>query len=313
MSHWITVYSFPISKDLSALFRLIQRYQLPLRIAEEENQQALLTTDSGIAELLKPLLQDWERGLVDLDRVQLTKAEPEDGDHLPGEEGQAPKEKTPVSPSFLPTFPMDKTPISLLLIGLCFFGWFLHSNNLSAPLLIYPDTSGGPLFSQSSLMWHLERGEFWRLWTPAIINLSFQHALFNALAIWILGRPLEARGGPFIYSLLVLLGGIAANLSQYAWKPEVIFAGMSGVVYTLVGFTVVMQRWQPAWRDIPPGIITLAIVWMILCVLGVITYFTGIGIANAAHLGGFFAGFLIALVYCVAGGARKFNSYPAST
>ncbi|AWF83555.1 rhomboid family intramembrane serine protease [Microbulbifer sp. A4B17] len=308
----MTVYSFPISKDLSALFRFIQRYQLPLRITEEGNQQALLTTDSGIAELLKPLLQDWERGLVDLDRVQLTPAEPETHSQQVEAE-QSPGEKKPVRPSFLPSFPLDKTPISLLLIALCFFGWFLHSNNLSAPFLIYPDNNSGHPFSQSSLMWHLEKGEIWRLWTPAIINLSFQHALFNALAIWIFGRPVEARGGPIIFSVLVLLGGVVANLSQYAWKPEVIFAGMSGVVYTLIGFALVVQRWQPAWRDIPPGIITLSVVWMILCAIGVITYLTGIRIANAAHFGGFFAGLLIALVYCIAGGARKFNSYPAST
>ncbi|WP_444928785.1 rhomboid family intramembrane serine protease [Microbulbifer sp. SSSA002] len=313
MSQWITVYSFPISRDLSALFRLIQRYQLPLRIAEEENQQALLTTEPCIAKFITPLLEDWERGLVDLDKVQLNRAEPAAGDDLHSEEEQAQGEEALARPPLIPTFPLDKTPISLLLIALCFFGWFLHANNLSDAFLIYPGSNSGQNFSQSSLMWHLQNGEFWRLWTPAIINFSFQHALFNALAIWVFGRSLEARGGPLIYCALVLLGGVAANLSQYAWRPEAVFAGMSGVVYTLVGFALVMQRWQPAWRDIPPGMITLMTAWMILCALGVINYLIGIRIANAAHFGGFVAGLLVALVYCAAGGARKFNSYPAST
>ncbi|MCO1333399.1 rhomboid family intramembrane serine protease [Microbulbifer sp. OS29] len=320
MSDWITVYSFPISRDLSALFRFIQRYQLPLRIAEEKNRQLLLTSDAQIVEVLQPLLNSWESGQIDLDRVQLQKAEPA-APQSPGlsathNEVEWQREREVETgqerPGILPAFPLDKTPVSLLLIALCFFGWFLQTNSLSSGLLIYPDADTSLLSAQSSLAWHLQSGELWRLWTPAIVHFSFLHALFNALGIWILGRPLEARGGPIIFVVLVLLGGIASNLFQYTWEPGAVFGGMSGVVYALVGFVLVVQRWQPAWRDIPSGIITVALVWLILCALGVLTYFTGVRVANAAHLGGFITGLMIALVYCVMGGARKFNSYPAS-
>ncbi|WP_444946030.1 rhomboid family intramembrane serine protease [Microbulbifer sp. VTAC004] len=317
MSQWLVIYSFPLSKDLCALAHFIQRYQLPLRIVEEKNRQQIMTFDGNLAEVLKPLLQRWDAGEVDLDRVQLQAAQPNgapdsavEANDPETESAHQPKknvssEQAHNQVSVLPSFPLDKTPVSLLLIALCFVGWFLQANNFSSALLIYPDQTGNPL-SDSSLAWHLQNGQWWRLLTPAIVHFSLPHALFNALGIWILGRPLEARGGSLMYTLLVLIGAIVSNLSQYLWEPRVLFGGMSGVVYGLVGFALVVQRFQPAWRDIPVGIITVALVWLVLCALGVVTFFTGVGVANAAHIGGFVSGLVVALVYCVVGGGRKF-------
>ncbi|MFA0809864.1 rhomboid family intramembrane serine protease [Microbulbifer epialgicus] len=319
MSQWLVVYSFPLSKNLSALARFIQRYQLPLRITEEKNRQLLLTPDANLAEVLKPLLQRWDLGEIDLDRVQLQRTQQPNISEAnvkaitnTAELARQPEKSPADNPSrkqvfVLPSFPLDKTPISLLLIALCFLGWFLQINNFSSALLIYPDQTGSAL-SQSSLAWHLQRGEWWRLLTPAMVHFSLSHALFNALGIWILGRPLEARGGSIIYIILVMLGALASNVSQYLWEPGVLFGGMSGVVYALVGFALVLQRMESTWRDIPPGILTVALVWLILCALGIVTFFTGIGVANAAHIGGFFSGLLMALVYCIFGGARKFSA-----
>ncbi|BBM01667.1 rhomboid family intramembrane serine protease [Microbulbifer sp. GL-2] len=318
MSQWIVVYAFPLSKDLSALVRFIQRYQLPLRIAEEKNRQQLLTPDASLAEILKPLLQRWDAGEIDLDKVQIQSTQPGDAletaaetiDSVAELAGQPDKntsaEHKGRRASVLPSFPLDKTPISLLLIALCFLGWFLQTNNFSNALLIYPDQSGNTL-AHSSLAWHLQSGEWWRLLTPAIVHFSLPHALFNALGIWILGRPLEARGGSFMYIALVLIGAAVSNLTQYLWEPRVLFGGMSGVVYALVGFALVVQRFQSAWRDIPSGLLTVAMAWLIVCALGIVTFFTGVGVANAAHIGGFFSGLVIALVYCVLGGGRKFS------
>ncbi|QFT56676.1 rhomboid family intramembrane serine protease [Microbulbifer sp. THAF38] len=318
MSQWISIYSFPLSKDLGALARFIQRYQLPLRITEEKNQQLLLCPDAGLAEMLKPLLQRWDSGELDLDQVQMQRIE--DGvpvseatqvsaattDSQAGATEDNPDKKNSDAVSVLPSFPLDKTPISLLLIALCFFGWFLQVNNLSSGLLIYPDQSGAHPFSQSSLAWHLEQGQWWRLFTPAIVHFSLPHALFNALGIWILGRPIEARSGSVVFILLVLLCALASNLAQYFWQSGVKFGGMSGVVYALVGFALVLQRFQPLWRDIPAGIPAVALVWLLLCALGIVTLLTGVGVANAAHIGGLLSGLVIALVYCALGGARRF-------
>ncbi|WP_444920275.1 rhomboid family intramembrane serine protease [Microbulbifer sp. CnH-101-G] len=318
MSQWISIYSFPLSKDLGALARFIQRYQLPLRITEEKNQQLLLCPDAGLAEMLKPLLQRWDSGELDLDQVQMQRIE--DGvpvseatqvsaaatDSQAGDTEGNPNKKNGDAVSVLPSFPLDTTPISLLLIALCFFGWFLQVNNLSSGLMIYPDQGGGDTFSESSLAWHLGQGQWWRLFTPAIVHFSLPHALFNALGIWILGRPIEARGGSFLFIVLVLLGALASNLAQYFWQPGVKFGGISGVIYALVGFALVLQRFQPLWRDIPIEISIVFLAWILVGILGIVTLLFGVAISNAGHIGGLLSGLIIALVYCALGGARRF-------
>ncbi|MFC6977834.1 rhomboid family intramembrane serine protease [Microbulbifer taiwanensis] len=137
------------------------------------------------------------------------------------------------------------------------------------------------------------------------------HALFNALGIWILGRPLEARAGTLAFAALVLFSAAASNLAQYYWSPQMVFGGMSGVVYALVGGVFVLQRWQPGWRDVPAGIVALAVGWLLLCATGLVTYVLGVGVANAAHFGGFISGLLLTLLYCLAGGARHFSDNTA--
>ncbi len=327
MSLWIPIYQFPLDKDLSELAQFIRRCRLPLRIVEENNRQVLSTPDPQLGEFLVPLLQRWEAGEIDLARVHLEPVEAE-GSKKTKEASAAEKgkkergekeveEEAKLSP--LPSWPLQKTPLSLLLFAVCFVGWFLLRNNLVETLLIFPDRGGDfqldtvpRALGSSTLAWHWAHGEYWRLWTPAIVHFSLPHALFNALGIWILGRPLEARAGTLAFALLVFFSAAIANLAQYYWSPQTVFGGMSGVVYALVGAVFVLQRWQPGWRDVPPGLIPLALGWLLLCATGLVTYVIGTGIANAAHIGGFICGLLLALIYCLAGGARNFSDEPAS-
>ncbi|SHF86173.1 GlpG protein [Microbulbifer donghaiensis] len=321
MSHWNAVYQFPIDKDLSELAQFIQRYRLPLRIAEENNHQILSSLDPRLSELLLPLLQRWDAGEIRFADVHLEQApaeepgadaateEPADFEAGAGAAARQDEEenrKLAVA-SPLPTWPWRKTPLSLTLIALSFLGWFLLANNLVDALLIYPDRAGDFQLGNSTLAWHLAHGEYWRLWTPALVHFSLPHALFNALGIWILGRPLEARAGTLPFAALVLLSAAASNLTQYYWSPRVVFGGMSGVVYALVGCVFVLQRWQPGWRDVPAGLVPLAVGWLLFCAAGLMTLFFGVGVANAAHIGGFVAGILLALIYCRVGGARNFS------
>lgn len=332
MSRWIPVYQFPLDKDLSELARFVRRCRLPLRIAEENNRQVLTTPDPQLGEFLVPLITRWEAGEIDLARVHLEPVEgegPQESEGIAepaksaagkGKAGRGEKEaeeETRLSP--LPSWPLQKTPLSLVLIAACFIGWFLLRNNLAEALLIYPDRGGGfqldtvlRNLGSSTLAWHWANGEYWRLWTPAIVHFSLPHALFNALGIWILGRPLEARAGTLAFALLVLVSAPVANLAQYYWSPQIVFGGMSGVVYALVGAVFVLQRWRPGWRDVPAGLVPLALGWLLLCATGLVTYVIGTGIANAAHIGGFICGLLLALIYCLAGGAHNFSDKPAS-
>lgn len=298
MNHWTTICQFPLERDLTELAQFARRHRLPLRIAEEGNRQVVSTPNPQLAEMLRPLLERWRVGEIDLADIRV---EPVDA----GPEGEAVGEEAPAA--FPPTWPWRRTPLSLVLIALCFIGWLLLRENLAQGLVIHPERAGHFGTGFSTLARHWAQGEYWRLWTPAIVHFSLPHALFNALGIWILGRPLEARAGTPAFAALVFVSAPAANLVQYYWSPQILFGGMSGVVYALVGSVFVLQRWQPGWRDVPAGIVGLAVAWLLLCASGLVEYVIGVGIANAAHLGGFFCGLLLALCYCLAGGARNFS------
>lgn len=333
MSHWITVYEFPIDKDLSELAQFIQRYQLPLRISEENNRQVLSAADPRLPDLLQPVLERWQAGEIRLGDIRVEAVEEpasvpaadavekerekntgeEPAPDTPDVSAEAPQDESakPVMVSPLPDWPWRQTPLCLLLIALCFIGWLLPEPLVRA-LLIFPDRSVDFDIANSTLAWHWAQGEYWRLWTPAIVHFSLPHALFNALGIWILGRSLEARAGTLVFALLVLVSAAVSNLVQYYWSPETPFGGMSGVVYALVGAVFILQRWRPGWRDVPSGIVALAVGWLLFCASGLFTYVFGIGIANAAHIGGFLCGILLALLYCIAGGAKKFSDNPTA-
>ncbi|MGL6160017.1 rhomboid family intramembrane serine protease [Microbulbifer sp.] len=294
MNHWIDISEFPLDRDLTELAQFTRRYHLPLRIAEEGSRQVVSTPDPQLAEMLRPLLERWRAGEINLADIRVEPVEA-------AGEGETEEAASAV---FLPSWPWRRTPLSLILIALCFIGWFLLREGLAGGLVIDPERIGSS--GLSTLARHWAEGDYWRLWTPAMVHFSLPHALFNALGVWILGRPLEARAGTLPFAILVFVSAPVANLIQYYWSPQILFGGMSGVVYALVGSVFVLQRWQPGWRDVPPGIVGLAVAWLLLCASGLVEYVIGVGIANAAHLGGFFCGLLLAFCYCLAGGAQNF-------
>ncbi|SDK01288.1 rhomboid family intramembrane serine protease [Microbulbifer yueqingensis] len=300
MSDWIIVREFSPEQDLSELADFIRRCGLPARITEERDCQRLATPDPRLAELLRPLLDRWQAGELELAGVQVT-AEPE-----AGAAAEAPAGEYEATVPGLPSWPLNRTPVSLVLIVLCFAGWFLAGGSFARELVIMPDRSADFTLARSTLAWHFSSGEYWRLWSPAILHFSLPHALFNALGIWILGRPLEARAGGAVFLLLVLVSAAAANLAQFWWSPQIIFGGMSGVVYALVGCVFILQRRHPDWREVPGGIVAVAVGWLLLCATGLVTLVLGVGVANAAHMGGFACGVLLAALYCLAGGDRHF-------
>ncbi|WP_231758490.1 rhomboid family intramembrane serine protease [Microbulbifer elongatus] len=347
MNHWITVCDFPLGQDLSPVADFIRRHQLPLRITEENNHQVVASLAPQLVDPMRQLLARWQEGAVDLAQVSVhvhdNAAQPPpvssavnaqagatderdtaEGtrENTPEDSQQHPQQQTPEGATgevtapvagVIPPWPLRQTPVSLLLIVLCFIGWFMLRQGWAEPLVIFPQPKGNGALPGSTLGMHLAQGEYWRLWSPAIVHFSIPHALFNGLGIWIVGRSLEARAGSLWFTVLVLISAPAANLAQYYTSPQNLFGGMSGVVYALIGCALVIQRWQPRWRDVPVALLWLSVVWLLVCMLGVVDYFIPGGIANAAHVGGFAAGVVLGLAFCLVGGSRYFAPPPKNT
>ena len=131
------------------------------------------------------------------------------------------------------------------------------------------------------------RGEYWRLLTPALLHFGALHILFNALWIWEFGRRIEALVGHGNFLLIVLATTVGANVGQYLWRPDSLFGGLSGVVYGLLGYLWIRHRLAPhPLSQLTPGILPLMLVWLLLCLMGVVDWFIRGGVANGAHVTG---------------------------
>jgi GlpG protein len=138
-------------------------------------------------------------------------------------------------------------------------------------------------------------GEIWRLLTPAFLHSGIIHFLFNSLWMWELGRRLEFFMGRWHFLLFFVVTAIAANIAQYLWSGSVRFGGMSGVVYALVGFIAVRQRFAShPLVAVPPALIGFMLFFLVLGMTGAVDYFISGSVANAAHVGGLVAGAIYA-------------------
>jgi GlpG protein len=89
-----------------------------------------------------------------------------------------------------------------------------------------------------------------------------------------------------------MLTGLAGNLAQ-AWQEPSLFGGLSGVIYGLLGYMWVVDRWSVPRYHLPQGILVFMLLWLLLG-LSNILQLVGFGsMANMAHLGGLLAGVVI--------------------
>lgn len=142
-----------------------------------------------------------------------------------------------------------------------------------------------------------EKGQWWRLLTPMFVHFSFAHLVFNCLWIYVLGSKIELFDGHIKFILLVIFSSIFANYSQYIFTESFLFGGLSGVVYGMFGFCMIIELETKNERyGLPPAIYLFMIVWMILGFLGILTLFGFGSIANYAHLGGLIGGIVFGMV-----------------
>lgn len=276
---WLQIHAFPAQADLSALSQYLQQLDIPHRFTDELQQQILWVPDDA-----------WRQ------RAQLAlatfAANPQVGRFVPTARAEA-------APSSLPGF--TQAPLTYCVLVLCVLGYGLislpHRWVLLFHFLPFP-------LNQSYLApaWHYwqNTGEYWRLLTPTFIHLSFLHIVFNSLWMLELGKRLEHYLGLLAYSVLLLFLAIGGNFAQFLWTPNVPFGGVSSVLYGLLGFIAVMQRFDtsPALA-VPRALINFMIAWIVVGLTGILDSVIG-PMANGGHIGGLVLGVLAAGFYRVA-------------
>lgn len=138
-------------------------------------------------------------------------------------------------------------------------------------------------------------GEYYRLLTAMFLHFGVLHILFNMLALYYVGVPLERSLGRLRLLGLYLLAGLGGSVASFLFGPlGAQSAGASGAVFGLFGaFFVVSRR---LGGETGP-IVTLIVVNLVLSVAVP-------GIDLRGHLGGLVTGALLAAILAYVPGGR---------
>lgn len=148
----------------------------------------------------------------------------------------------------------------------------------------------------------LQHGQLWRLLTPILIHFGIFHLAFNMYALYGLGTIVEARRGWKWLLLFIVAVGVVSNVGQYLlphlfdlnpmdWfsRDQILFGGMSGVLYGLFGYLWMKTKYAPEpGLRIPPDLIWTMLIWLLLCTTNWL-----VQTANSAHVFGLVCGLLV--------------------
>lgn len=136
---------------------------------------------------------------------------------------------------------------------------------------------------------YIGMGEYWRLVTPIFLHAGFAHVLFNSFSLVLFGPALERALGKWLFMVVYLACGMAANIATYLLNPPYYtHLGASGAIFGLFGIylaTIFLKKgaMPPQGKQV---ILPMA-------AIGVIMTFFQSGINITAHIFGLIAGFLI--------------------
>ena len=273
---------FPHDKDTSELRRALWAHRIGHRFTEEAEGQVLWLADPQQHDALMRLLLRWQHGepIMPDQRVR------------------------PASGASLAA--LRQAPVTALALGislLVFALMYLLGDIVVAMLTIVPIAvvNGGLAFG--SLTEALTSGQIWRLLSPAFLHFGWMHLIFNMMWLWYFGRQVESLQGSGRMLLILLLSGVGANLAQYA-TGTVLFGGMSGVDFALLGYVWLMSRRAPgSGFFVPQMLVVFMLGWMLFTMTDMAAAVGFGNVANEAHLGGLIVG--LALGWYYSGRARR--------
>ncbi|MBY6209421.1 MULTISPECIES: rhomboid family intramembrane serine protease [Halomonas] len=187
-------------------------------------------------------------------------------------------------------------PVTLATLALCvvvFAAIAVWGDMVLAWLAIVPLGISQGALAVGTIPDALALGQVWRPLSPIFLHFGWMHLVFNMMWLWYFGRQVERLNGPGRMLIIVVLAGLAGNLAQYA-TGTVLFGGMSGVDFGLLGYVWLMSRRAPSSGFfVPQMLVVFMLGWMIFTMTD-LAGFVGFGnVANEAHLGGLLVGLLL--------------------
>ena len=276
------VLTAPLEKDLSGFSRFLSGQGIYHQITECDGRQVLRSNYDP--ETIRRWFEQWLAGQLDVPRAH---------------------QSSGISYLGLLKKLLDY-PVVLITSVLTGLIYLFAENNVLMSYLVFQDVrvdGRGILWATESVD-GIKSGQWWRLLTPIFLHFGLLHLVFNGLWLIEFGRRVERLQSHARLIIVIASTGIISNLCQYIYEPSILFGGLSGVVYGLLGYCWLCSYWESRTasgrqRSIapPPGIAPFLLFWLLLCMSGALSLID-IHVANAAHIGGLLSGCLIALVYC---------------
>lgn len=180
-------------------------------------------------------------------------------------------------------------PVTRLFIALCVVVFVLGVLTSGTTPPIWGETfATSQLLRWGAVGGQLGQVEPWRYLSAVFVHLNLVHLGLNMLSLVYLGRTFEQQvGGGRLALLFVVTGtlGFVASDLWYSFRglPN-LTAGASGSLFGLMGALIgwMYARRDPAWKDVALRFVVYAVAFAF-----------AFPVNNAAHLGGFAAGFPI--------------------
>ena len=280
----ILALQIPRDQDLALFSRYLYQQGVRHRINEAGDQQELWVAEEAEAELVRAYYAAYARGEL---QFQVAPSQPRPSSilqNLVGALWQAPVTMALVLVTVLlfpVTLGVDEGEVG---------GWFQAMNFLQFTLV-------NDRVYFVDLTTTLARGDYWRLLTPMFLHFGILHLVFNMLWFWEIGRRIERVNSGGLLLILALTSSLGANVLQYVMAGPGFFGGMSGVVFGLLGYSLVWSRLLPASdMGLPNSIYVFMLGFLVVGFSGLLDLL-GLGsLANWAHLGGLLSGASFGLV-----------------
>lgn len=175
-------------------------------------------------------------------------------------------------------------PATLIITGASIILWFVAAFQARSLTNVFNDSE----LVHNMMVWGpaFELGNQW--WTPlsyAFMHLDIGHLTVNMFMLMLIGREVERHFGTVLFVALYISAAISSGLlilTQDFMSPT---AGASGALFALMVLLVSVYRSRGADLRAP----------IVLVAVNVIYTFISAGVSLWGHLGGLFAGIILAL------------------
>ncbi|HVR94996.1 MAG TPA: rhomboid family intramembrane serine protease [Thermoanaerobaculia bacterium] len=182
------------------------------------------------------------------------------------------------------------TPITILLLVAILIGYGLEARALASGV---PEDQVLIDLGANHPELVLQRGEWWRLVASMFLHGGLMHLFLNGWALYQLGGLFEAWLGSTRLLATWFLSGIAGSLASILFTRS-LSVGASGAIFGLLGALIAfLVRRRDVLNSGAKSLLGQLVLW---AVINVVFGFSVPRIDNAAHLGGFAAGFLLGLI-----------------